>query len=138
LIFQSIWKDFHHKSLCYISYTLLTRHYWFDVALGICYGITTLSVFGLLLEQIYCIITNKTINEMIIGIRKRNESIDEEENIFDEGCLGNILDFFRLSHYKNYYKIFEVERERDSITDASTIVSTTDSSTNRSISSEIR
>jgi len=102
LIFQSIWKDFHHKSSCYISYTLLTRHYWFDVALGICYGITTLSVFGLLLEQIYCIITNKTINEMIIGIRKRNESIDEEENIFDEGWLGNILDFFRLFHYKNY------------------------------------
>lgn len=123
LIFQSIWRDFdnNHNSSCYISYTLLTRHYWFCVALGLCYGITTLSVCGLLLEQIYCILTNRTINEVITTLRKGDEEISRQKNIFDEGCFGNFLDFFRLFRYKNYYQYFEIEREikkeRDYIND---------------------
>lgn len=116
LVFLSIWKDFNGRDSCYISYTIFTRHYWFNCLLGSALVIITVAVLGLLGEQLTNISQNITINERLNGSRYDWLVSGEDKsfhNKFNKGWFQNFLDFFRIISYNDYYTIHNMQSTND-------------------------
>ena len=109
LMIVSIANDFAGKDSCYMTLTIFTRHYWFDVSLGFTYAIISLSVLGLLVEQCWGIFKNITINERM-NSKKYPWYLyigeDKVVNPFDKGWICNLQDFWRVRNYNDYYNIY--------------------------------